>query len=128
MNTITLFLGKIIAPYLFVTGLGFFLSDKFYINMINNANRSDPVLINLSGMVHFFIGITIVTNHFLWSNILEVLISLVGFMFLLKGIFLILLPSLTLKSNKAPSIKRLHLMGFGFILLGLIVGYLSFFA
>jgi hypothetical protein len=53
---------------------------------------SDPVLINLSGMVHFFIGMTILVNHFLWKNAKQIMVTLLGFMFSLKGIFLIALP------------------------------------
>jgi uncharacterized protein YjeT (DUF2065 family) len=123
----TIVLGKIIAPYLLVTGLGFLLSGKFYKRMTENTDKSDPVLINLSGMVHFLIGIAVVTNHFLWSDLLEIIISILGFAFLLKGTFMIALPSLTIKSSKA-STKFLRISGIGYLIVGLAIGYMSYFA
>jgi uncharacterized protein YjeT (DUF2065 family) len=124
----TIIIGKIIAPYLLVTGLGFILSGKFYSLMIENADKSDPVLVNLSGMVHFLIGMTILVNHFLWGSLLEIIITILGFAFVFKGGFLIALPRLTLKSNQPSSINRLRVMGAGFIAAGLVIGYLSYFA
>lgn len=87
---------------------------------------SDPVLINLSGMVHFFIGITILVNHFLWKNALQIIVTILGFLFLMKGIFLIALPELTLQSgNNLTQIP--WALSIGFISIGLIVSYMAFF-
>ncbi|NQV08780.1 hypothetical protein HQ529_02935 [Candidatus Woesearchaeota archaeon] len=127
MNEITLFLGKIIAPYLFVSGVGFLFSVNFYEKLLKNSNKSDPMTVNLSGMVHFLIGIAIVTNHFLWNNILEIVVTLLGFSFLIKGITLIAFPISTLKSTKT-SVKLLRISGIGFIVVSLFLGYLSYFA
>ena len=124
---ITIIIGKIIGAYLLFTGLGFLLSGKFYKKMQENADKSDPVLINLSGMVHFLIGTAIVTNQFLWSSFLEVIISILGFVFLLKGFYLIVFPGLILKSNKA-SIKLLLISGIGYLIIGLVIGYMSYFS
>ena len=127
MNETTIFLGKIIALYLLVSGLGFLLSSRFYENLLKNSDKSDPMTVNLSGMVHFLIGIAIATNHFLWSNVLEIIVTLLGFGFLIKGITLIVFPSLTLKSTKT-SVKLLRISGIGFIIVSLFLGYMSYFA
>lgn len=118
-------IGKILSVYLIVTGIGFSISSEFFSQMISHKG-TDPVLINLSGMVHFFIGMTILVNHFLWKNILQILVSLLGCMFLFKGIFLIALPEIALQSgdNKA---QIPWLMSAGFILIGLSVGFLVLF-
>ena len=100
MEPITSFFGKIIAPYLFASGLGFLISTKFYEKQLKNSDKSDPLAINLSGMVLFSIGIVILTNHFLWNNILEALVTLLGFSFLGKGITLIVIPDLILNQLK----------------------------
>lgn len=101
MNT-TIRIGKIVSLYLIVTGLGFLLSSDYYANMIAHTG-TDPVLINLSGMVHFFIGMTILVLHFRWKKLLEIIVTVLGFMFLLKGIFLIALPELTLQTSNNPA-------------------------
>ena len=126
-NMDTLFLGKMIAPYLFVSGLGFLLSVNFYEKLLTNSDKSDPLTVNLSGMVHFLIGLAIVLKHHLWGNVIEILVSLVGFGFLIKGLTLIVFPNSTLKSTKV-SVKLLRISGIGFLAAGLYLGYMSYFA
>lgn len=118
-------IGKIVAVYFIVTGVGFLVSNDYYSQMIAHIG-SDPVLINLSGMVHFFIGMTILVNHFLWKNALQIMVSFFGIMFLMKGVFLIALPELTLQSGDNP-VQLPWAMSIGFISIGLITGYLAFF-
>ena len=127
MITVTTTIAKILAAYLLVTGIGFVVSSDFYEKMIRNSHKSDGVLVNLSGMVHFLIGISILSAHFLWGNMLEIIVSLLGFMFTLKGIFLITLPKLTLKTNENP-LQSMKVTSAFFISLGLILVYLSYFA
>jgi uncharacterized protein YjeT (DUF2065 family) len=126
MTSLTATIGRIIAPYLVVSGIGFLLSGEFYQRMISGAHKSDPVLVNLSGMVHFLIGATVLVIHFRWGSVLEVLVSLLGCSFVLKGAFMVALPELTLKSNKT-STWMLRVQGAGFIVAGLVLGYLSYF-
>ena len=82
---------------------------------------------NLSGIVHFYIGITLINLHFLWDSLLAAIITLLGFSFVLKGASLIILPAMTLGSDKG-SARYLPFSGAGFIILGLVLGYLSYFS
>ena len=123
--TTTLRIAKIVSMYLLVTGFGFLFSSEFFNNMIAHTG-TDPVLINLSGMVHFFIGMTILVYHFRWRKPLEIIVTLLGLMFLLKGTFLIALPELTLQTGNNPA-QATWLMATGFIAVGLIVMYLAYF-
>jgi len=127
MEPITLFIGKILAVYWLVYGLGFLISREFYAKQLTNSEKSDSLAVTLQGAIHVYIGAAILTNHFLWGNLLAILVTILGFAYLAKGIALIVFPSATLKSGK-PSAKVLGLSGIGFILLGLILGYLSYFA
>ncbi|MEB3344754.1 hypothetical protein U6A24_04750 [Aquimarina gracilis] len=118
-------IGRIIAVYLIITGIGFLVSSEYYSKMITRTD-SNPVLINLSGMVHFFIGMTILVHHFLWKSTLQIIVTLLGFIFLAKSFFLIVFPELTLQSgNNAAQVP--WAMSIGFIAVGVIVGYMSFF-
>lgn len=118
MNEMTSFIAKMMALYLLVTGIGFFLSKEFYLRMLNDAESEHPISINLSGMVHFFIGMAIILNHFLWNTHLEIAVSLIGMAFLLKGGLLIMVPGTILKSNQF-NMKILPVSGIGFITVGL---------
>ena len=122
----TLFLGKLIAPYLLVSGLGFIFSVNFYEKLLTNSDKSDPMTVNLSGMVHYFLGSTILLTHFLWGSLLEIIVTILGFSFLIKGLTLIIIPGSTLKSTKV-SVKLLRVSGVGFLAAGLFLGYLSYF-
>ncbi len=121
----TIIIARIVSIYLMVTGFGFLLSSDYYDQMIAYSG-SDPVLINLSGMVHFFIGMTILAIHFNWRSPLQIIVTLFGFMFFLKGILLIALPELTLQTGNNPA-QKTWLMATGFITVGAIVGYFSCF-
>lgn len=121
----TVLIARILSMYFLVTGFGFLFSGSYYSKMIAHIG-SDPVLINLSGMVHFFIGATILTVHFLWKKPFQIIVTLLGLMFLIKGAFLIVLPELTLQSGNNPA-QITSLMAAGFISVGLIVGYFAYF-
>lgn len=109
----------IVAIYYVITGLGFLCSSNFY-QMLIEQSDSDPVLINLSGMVHFFIGITILVNYFLWNSLLKILTTISGFLFLTKGLFLIVLPEVILQSAN-NSLQKTSVMGMFFLIFGLLI-------
>ena len=123
----TILIGKIVSPYFLVSGLGFLISGKFYENLLKDSDKSDPLTVNLSGMVHFFLGMIILTYHFLWGCLFQIIITLIGFAFIGKGFTLIALPQLTLKSSNT-SVKVLKISGIGFFVVGLYLGYMSYFA
>ncbi len=120
----TIRIARIISIYFLVTGLGFLISEEYFSKMITHTG-SDPVLINLSGMVHFFIGMTILVNHFRWHGLLEIIVTVFGIMFFLKGTFLIVLPELTLQTGNNP-VQNTWIMSAVFISTGLLVAYLAY--
>lgn len=121
----TIRIARILSLYLLVTGIGFLVSEAYYTKMFAHTG-SDPVLINLSGMVHFFIGGAILSVHFKWGRVLEIVVSFLGLMFLIKGILLIALPEFTLQLNNNP-VQIPKLMSAGFILAGCMIGFFSFY-
>jgi len=127
MESTTLFIGKISAIYWTVYGLGFLVSREFYAKQLMNSSKSDSLAVTLQGAIHLYIGAAILTNHFLWDNPLAILVTILGFMYLAKGIAIIVIPKATLKSGTA-TVKTVRISGIGFTFLGLILGYLSFFS
>lgn len=121
----TTLIARVLSMYLLVTGCGFMFSEEYFCEMISHTG-SDPVLINLSGMVHFFIGMTILVIHFQWRNLLQVAVTLLGLMFSLKGALLIAMPELTLQTGGNPA-QKTWIMALGFISVGIVLGYLAFF-
>ncbi|TQV86232.1 hypothetical protein FKG94_01385 [Exilibacterium tricleocarpae] len=95
--------------------------------MLNESDRAHPVTINLSGMVHFFIGMAVILVHPLWGSLLEVIVSLMGIGFMLKGALLIAIPKVIMKSNNA-TVARLPKVGAGFLAMSAYLAYAAFFA
>jgi len=126
MREITQFIATMAGCYLFITGLGFMFSTNFYEKMVAGNAHADPVTLNLSGAVHFLIGLSVVITHFHWDGPIEIIVTLVGFAALLKGTALIVVPEMMLKSPKT-SRTSLRISAGGFVLLGAFLGYAGFF-
>lgn len=122
MNDMTQFIAMVAAPYLIVTGAGFLVSAAFYEKMITESGKSDRMLINLSGAVHFLVGVLILVQHFNWGSFREGTVTLLGVAAVTKGASLIVIPELTLKSPKMSQ-TTLRFSAFAFLLVG---GYLSY--
>lgn len=93
-------IARIAGPYLIVTALGFLVSRRFYERMILGNAAADPVLVNLSGAVHFIIGATVLVNHWDWRSLDAAAVTLLGVAAVAKGTSLIVVPELTLKTPK----------------------------
>ena len=123
----TQFIAMMAAPYLLVSGTGFLVSTAFYQRMTAESRTSDPVLINLSGAVHFLVGLLVLLQHARWQSLAEVVVTLIGVAALAKGAVLIVVLELALKSAKG-SRTRLRLGAAGFLLVGAYLGYLGYLA
>lgn len=108
----------IAGAYLIVTGIGFLVSSRFYSAMTEMGEKSDPVLINLSGAAHFIIGAIVILNAAPWRAVDEIVVAVVGLLALIKGGVLIMIPARVLKSGK-QSAKRIRGTGLAFIAAGI---------
>jgi len=118
-------IAQIAGPYLLVTGFGFLVSNDFYARMVAGTAKTDPVTLNLSGAVHFVIGMIIVVNHFAWSTPLEAVVTLLGLAAVAKGAGLIALPDLTVRSS-VPGTKGLRISGIAFVAVGLYLSVMGY--
>lgn len=99
-------IARIAGPYLIVTALGFLVSRGFYERMVLGNASADPVLLNLSGAVHFIVGMVILVNHWDWSAIGPMAVTLLGVAAVAKGAALIAVPEATLKTPKTVGVTR----------------------
>ena len=126
MGGTTQFLGQMISLYLVATGVGFFVSKDYYRKMLADSGRSDSITINLSGMVHFLLGLAIVLNHNRWRTAPETSITVIGFAASLKGAALIVVPQAALKGNDM-SAGVLRITGAAFVVVGGYLGFVTYF-
>lgn len=93
--------------------------------MIAAQSSADPILINLSGAAHFVVGATVLANHFRWSNLPEIVVTIVGLAAALKGTVLIVVPE---RTQESPQMKYAVLLAIsaGFLIVGAYLTYIGF--
>ncbi len=125
MHETTIFIAKLASAYLVVSGLAFLLATDFYARMVRENASTDPVALNLSGMVHFLIGMSIMVSHFRWESVPEIVITVLGMATMAKGAGLIALPQLMLRASKTSE-TTLRFAGAAFIAAGAYLGYVGY--
>ena len=125
MDETTLFFAKLASAYYWVTGLGFLLSTDFYAKMVSENKYTDPVALNLSGAIHFLVGLSILIQHFRWSSFPEAVITIIGIVAVVKGVGLIVVPAWMLQSPKSNE-TALKISGVGFLAIGAYLGFIGY--
>ncbi|KZL05883.1 hypothetical protein PsAD26_04024 [Pseudovibrio sp. Ad26] len=123
---VTELIASIAGPYLFVTGLGFFISSSFYQRMIAAQSDANPILLNLSGAVHFVVGMVVLANHLNVSSMAGALVTLVGAAAVLKGASLIVIPDYMTKSQQMGK-RGILATGTAFTAIGAYLSYVGYF-
>ena len=91
MNEMTLFLAQIFGPVLGLVGLGILINQDFYSKAFKDFNKEGFSFVAIV-MSMIAVGVVLVLKHFLWGSLSEVLVSLIGLGFLVKGAMLALMP------------------------------------
>ncbi len=96
----SLFLAKIIGPYCIIIALGILLNREFYQNVMRDFMRS-AALVYIGGILSLIIGFLIVLTHNLWVRDLPVIITIIGWGAIVKGVWLIVFPNNLTKFTEA---------------------------
>lgn len=88
---ITTFLAQIWGPVLLAVGLGVFVSRNFYIKVYRDLEK-DVLAVLTFGMVAMVFGIIQISVHNAWNTIPQIIVSLLGWGTLLKGIVFVTAP------------------------------------
>jgi hypothetical protein len=125
MNT-SLLIGRLFAGVYIAVGLGMLLRPAHYGKMLADFTKS-PGSIYLGGIMALIVGLLVVMFHNLWAGGWVVVLTVFGWLALIKGCLILALPDLfvTKVSALMPTGKGLRVMGVAILVLGLVVGYLS---
>lgn len=85
------FLARLLGPLLLAVGAGILLNPKAFRSMANEVVRS-VTLVYLFGLLDFAAGLAIVLTHNVWVASWRVLITLIGWLMLIRGAVRILIP------------------------------------
>ena len=130
MSAITIFLGRLLGLYLVAISGGMLANRHRTLATLDEMARSGPWML-FSGMVATAGGLAVVLGHQVWSGgALPVVVTLVGWAALLKGVTLLLVPSERIAAAyKAIGFERLfHVWMVAVLAVGLWVTAMAFVA
>jgi hypothetical protein len=123
----SIFLARLLGPLFLIVGASILVNPGVFRTMTNEVVRS-VTLVYLFGFLDFTAGLAIVLTHNVWIASWRVLITLIGWLMLIRGTVRILIPetimgyAVKLIRNK----KFLPVAGAGTGLLGLVFCYFGY--
>ncbi len=124
----SIILAKILGPYCLIVALGGLLNLKVYQRVISEF-MTNAALVYLGGILALLFGLLVLRFHHIWTLDWRIIITIIGWMGIIKGICLILFPGSLAQVakwyQKSPVFLASHLilaLVLGIILT--VVGYL----
>jgi uncharacterized protein YjeT (DUF2065 family) len=111
-------------------GIGMLINPDFYKKLMSEFSENPPSMY-LSGLAAMVIGYLLVTFHNIWPNDWPVIITIFGWVALIKGLFLLLLPRVSIKISKFFEIQMTKLLTVCAVIIavvGALLTWLGFFA
>ena len=109
-------------------GFGMLTSPRFYNEMLNKMINNEAVLF-VTGLLVFVIGYFLVAYHNIWTSGWTIIITIFGWLALLKGLMMIVIPEKSIKLYNSIKVSKGQLSIYGVIVfvLGIIFTYLGYF-
>lgn len=123
---ITTFLAQIWGPILAAVGLGFFFSKKYYVTIYRDLEKETFAVLSF-GMFAMAVGIMHISAHNLWESSTQILVSLLGWGLLFKGVICVMFPGLADRAGDwALSAKIVPAAGGVALILGAYLSWLGY--
>ena len=108
-------------------GIGFFINSAFYKKLFEDFSENATAMY-LGGMSALAIGYLLVAFHNTWTNDWSVIITVIGWIALIKGILILVCPKIFTKITKAIVSKgsNLRIYAVVVIVIGLVFSFLGF--
>jgi hypothetical protein len=87
----SIFLARLLGPLLLIVGAGILINPKTFHTMAADVVRS-VTLVYLFGLIDLAAGLAIVLTHNVWVANWRVLITLIGWLMLIRGAVRVLIP------------------------------------
>ena len=125
---VTVFLAQIWGPIMFALGLGIFTSRSHYLRIYRDLEK-ETLAVLVFGMMGMALGILQIGVHNAWNTLPQILVSLLGWGLLLKGLVFILAPRFVDRSgDKAAKSGLLPIVATALLIIGAYlvwIGYAS---
>ena len=116
-----MFLAKVFGFYFVIVTLAFFVNPKMYQKLIHDYIKMPTLFGVFGGTLDVILGLMVVLTHNIWVADWPVVITLIGWLMLVKGVFVLFLPDAVMKFVKKfdnPALRNADLLS------GLIIGIL----
>ncbi len=120
---------QILGIVYLAVGIGVLINPSFYRNLLAALSEHPPA-VYLSGLISMAVGFLLVTFHNIWvANDWTVIITILGWAALIKGVLLIIMPNAMIKMCKIfdSQMKKLFLLwAVILIIAGALLAWLGF--
>jgi len=121
----SIIIAQIMATTFTVMGLSLFFNKKISTALIEEVTKNGALLWTL-GFITLILGAVLVALNNFWTSGLELFVTIVAWLTLLKGIFIMVFPSTTMSMYK--KYKNGNMLAFGgsvIFVIGLILFYVT---
>lgn len=129
MDSTTLFLAQLMGPTMLAVGLGIFFSKNYYAKVYRNL-ENETLAVLMSGIAALVIGIVVVMSHNVWGGFIATVVTLVGWLSIVKGLLLIISPKTVdrLGDRLSANPSLFPIIGTVYAALGAIISYVAYLA
>ena len=122
----SIIIAKIIGIIYLSFGLGIIINPKLYQKLLQQL-LIDPSIRILGGIMAIIIGFLILEYHNFWEANWTIVISIIGWIALIKGILLLTFPKfITIVKPIFDNEKSLRVLAIFVMLIGIVFAYLGF--
>ncbi|MFH0820339.1 MAG: hypothetical protein V1908_01050 [Candidatus Peregrinibacteria bacterium] len=126
--TLSIFIARLLALIYLSAGLGMILNRDNYQKMMERFTE-EAMALYIGGFMALAAGFALVTYHNIWDGTWVALVSLIGWLAMIKGVIILVFPKLMISiMNSWFTTNRLPALGGFVLLLGLVLGYFGFVA
>ncbi|WP_421765108.1 hypothetical protein [Ekhidna sp.] len=122
---LSIFIARILGIMYLSVGIGFFLFREPYVLALRKI-LDNPGYALLGGFMAIVGGMAMVTYHNLWVSDWRVIITIIGWIALIKGVILLLSPSYLQLFRPMLLVRNGKAMTIAILLLGILFTYLGF--
>lgn len=96
---VSIFLAKAIGLYMLFISITYLVNKKRFKNLLMNMMNNAELML-ITGFIALILGILIVVSHNIWVKDWRIIITIVGWMALMKGVNIILFPEFLINFSK----------------------------
>jgi uncharacterized protein YjeT (DUF2065 family) len=123
----SLLVAQIVGLVYVTMGLGLLLNGEYYKKSFDEMMKS-PAFMFFGGITALVVGFLIVNSHNVWTKDWTVLVTIIGWIALIKGVLIFVAPKLLIDFSRPLLKKNMKVLGVCVLVMGGIFAYFGFFA